>query len=77
MAKRVSFLIDGFNLYHSIDAAKRDRIIKSGKWLDVWSLCKNYIYLFGKEATLFEVYYFSAIATHLGNTVMQNYQTYR
>ena len=67
MTNRVSFLIDGFNLYHSICDAIRDRKKPTGKWLNIYSLCKNYLYLFGKEAVMQDVYYFSALATHTSN----------
>ncbi len=67
MTNRVSFLIDGFNLYHSICDAIRDRKKPVGKWLNVHALCKNYLYLFGKNAAIQDMYYFSALATHTGN----------
>ncbi len=61
---RVSFLVDGFILYHSV--VDLQRIHKTGsKWLDISQLCKSYIYLFGKDAKLESVYYFSALAHHL------------
>lgn len=61
---RVSFLIDGFNLYHSVVDLRR--IHKTGsKWLDIYQLCNSYVYLFGKEAKLDSVHYFSALAHHL------------
>ena len=65
--KRVSFLIDGFNLYHSIKDLNKIQGIKA-KWLDLHSLCKSYIYLFGKDAVLHEIFYFSAYPNHLATT---------
>jgi uncharacterized LabA/DUF88 family protein len=62
--KRVSFLIDGFNLYHSIKDLYKIHGIKA-KWLDLHSLCESYLYLFGKEAVLQDIYYFSAYPNHL------------
>jgi uncharacterized LabA/DUF88 family protein len=62
---RVTFLIDGFNLYHSVCNASEDLSGASTKWLDIRSLCSGYIYLLGKTATLREIHYFSALATHL------------
>ena len=63
---RVAFIIDGFNLYHSICDAERDLGSSSStKWLDIRSLCLSYIYLFGKTAVLSEIHYFSALAKHL------------
>lgn len=62
---RVTFLIDGFNLYHSVRNASKDLGGASTKWLDIRSFCSEYIYLLGKTAVLHEVHYFSALATHL------------
>ena len=62
----VAFIIDGFNLYHSLCDAQRDLGDGSStKWLDITSLCSSYIHLFGKTAVLSEIYYFSALAKHL------------
>jgi uncharacterized LabA/DUF88 family protein len=62
---RVTFIIDGFNLYHSVSEASRNLKGASTKWLDIKKLCSSYIYLFGKTAVLAEIYYFSALAKHL------------
>ena len=62
---RVTFIIDGFNLYHSVRQASRDSGGSSTKWLDIKSLCSSYLYLFGRAAVLHEIYYFSALANHL------------
>jgi uncharacterized LabA/DUF88 family protein len=67
LARRVSFLVDGFNVYHSLNDASR-RVGGSLKWLDLNRLCRSYLHLFrrGREkAELEGVYYFSALATHL------------
>lgn len=64
---RTSFLIDVFNLYHSVKTASRD-IGLSGKgtrWLDIRSLCSSYLHLIGNNAQISEIYYFSALAKHL------------
>ena len=61
---RVTFLVDGFNVYHSILKSK-EVTGYSAKWLDLHRLCKSYLHLFGKNATLAEVFYFSAIPTYL------------
>jgi len=63
---RLAFLIDGFNVYHSIIELERKKGINV-KWLDLYKLCDSYCYLFGKTARLKSVYYFSAIALHLQN----------
>ncbi|HAN47243.1 MAG TPA: hypothetical protein DCQ32_11975 [Cyanobacteria bacterium UBA8156] len=64
---RVAFVIDGFNLYHSVRAASRDLNGASTKWLDLQKLCSSYIHLLGKTAVLTEIHYFSALAKHLEN----------
>jgi hypothetical protein len=64
MPVRVAFLIDGFNLYHSLKDAHRD----TGtcvKWLDIGALCASYLPQPGREARLESVTYYSALATHL------------
>lgn len=61
---RVIFLVDGFNLYHSILKLKEETGY-SAKWLDLRSLFKSYLHLFGREARLEKVYYFSAIPSYL------------
>jgi len=62
---RIIFLIDGFNIYHSTLDIKRHTGY-STKWLDLASLCKSYIHLFGKDAKVEAIYYFSAIPYYLG-----------
>jgi len=39
--------------------------VNSVKWLDISSLCSSYLYLFGKDAVLEDIHYFSALARHL------------
>lgn len=46
---RVTFLIDGFNLYHSIkDGDQRDT--RSLRWLDIMALCRSCVPVLGKDA---------------------------
>lgn len=65
LMNRVSFLVDGFNVYHSAKEAQRDLSGASTLWLNLHSLLSSYISVFGKEATLTEIYYFSALARHI------------
>lgn len=60
MANRVCFLVDGFNVYHSVCAAQR--VIKGAslKWLDIQSLCSSYLSSIGNGAVMEKVFYFSA-----------------
>jgi len=64
---RATFLIDGFNLYHSARKVSKDKGLqgKGTKWLDIHALCASYLHMLGKNAQLEEVYYFSALARHL------------
>ncbi|MBN2483641.1 MAG: NYN domain-containing protein [Candidatus Omnitrophica bacterium] len=61
---RVTFLIDGFNVYHSILSLKKSTGYRA-KWLNLSSLCSSYLNLFGKDARLQDIYYFSALAHYL------------
>ena len=54
---RVTAFIDGFNLYHAIDATGRHHL----KWLDLRKLCREFAPSPGQQLTT--VYYFSAYAT--------------
>ena len=64
---RTSFLIDGFNLYHSLKSASHDLGLNGGgtRWLDIRSLCDSFLHLIGNNSQISEIYYFSALATHL------------
>jgi hypothetical protein len=62
---RVAFLIDGFNLYHSVrDAGKAVGGVGT-KWLDINALCHQTLSLVGGGATVEGIYYFSALAHHM------------
>lgn len=65
---RTTFIIDGFNLYHSVKVARRDLKGQSTKWLNISALCKSYLHIISKDAQLEEIFYFSALATHLSNS---------
>ncbi|MCI0435004.1 MAG: NYN domain-containing protein [Gemmatimonadetes bacterium] len=60
---RVSFLVDGFNVYHSLDQLQKVTGA-SVKWLDVRRLCGAYLQAVrqhvGERAELAGVHYFSA-----------------
>jgi uncharacterized LabA/DUF88 family protein len=62
---RTAFLVDGFNVYHSILAVARDSCGRPHKWLDLKSLLSSYLSVIGGGATLEEIYYFTALAHHL------------
>lgn len=64
---RTSFLIDGFNLYHSVKTASHDLGLNGNetRWLNIRSMCQSYLHLIDTTARLSEIYYFSALAKHL------------
>ena len=64
---RTSFLIDGFNLYHSVKQAATDLGLGGAgtRWLDLRRLCSSYLHLVSPDAALAEIHYFTALATHL------------
>lgn len=64
MPNRATFLIDGFNLYHSVVAASKDLKGAPTKWLDIRAMCCSYLPAWGKDYALEEIYYFSALAKH-------------
>ncbi len=66
MGKQVAFLVDGFNLYHSVRDLERDY---GGRyhWLNIKQLCHSHLAPLGPDAHGAGVYYFSAFAEHLAN----------
>jgi uncharacterized LabA/DUF88 family protein len=66
---RTTFLIDGFNLYHSVKTASQDLGLNGSgtRWLDIRSMCESFLHLIGNNAQISEIYYFSALAKHLEN----------
>jgi len=64
---RTVFLIDGFNLYHSLKSASQDLGLngKGTRWLNIHSLCKSYLHAIGGNAQIAAVHYFSALAKHI------------
>lgn len=54
--RRVIVYVDGFNLYHALDALGENHL----KWLDLWALAGK---ISGNSETVAEVKYFSAFAT--------------
>lgn len=66
--KRTAFVVDGFNLYHSVvDASESLGFLeeRGTKWLDIHGLCASYLSAIGGGAELTGVHYFSALAHHL------------
>lgn len=70
---RVSVLVDGFNLYHSIDGAiPGNPEFKKYKWLNLKKLSQLFL---TKKDTLESVHYFTALAHWKPDTV-QRHKTY-
>ncbi len=63
---RTIFLIDGFNVYHSLKQASMDlRLAGRGtRWLNLNELCRTSLSSIGAAATLEGIIYFSAYAKH-------------
>lgn len=65
---RTIFLVDGFNLYHSLVQAQLDAGGTSAKWLNLKSLCCAFLPLVGRvsgeRAFPERIYYFSAPPIH-------------
>lgn len=63
---RVCFLVDGFNLYHSILEAEAQLKSEPLRWLDLHGLCSTLVRsTYGPGATLGVIHYFSALAKHM------------
>lgn len=60
--ERVAFYVDGFNLYHAIDALGRPHL----KWVDLHRLARHL--LRSREQRITKVLYCSALAVHFTNT---------
>jgi hypothetical protein len=63
MPKKVSFIVDGFNMYHSLDTLQR--ATGAGvKWLDLMALCNRYLHAIrnklGERVEVARIHYFSA-----------------
>jgi uncharacterized LabA/DUF88 family protein len=63
LANRVGFLVDGFNLYHSVREVSRHNNANF-RWLDIAALCGSFLPDIGRDATFATAHYFSALATH-------------
>lgn len=63
-ANRTTFLVDGFNLYHSLRDASSALGGASTKWLDLRSICRSYLPAIGGGAQIETVFYFSALASY-------------
>lgn len=62
--RRVAFLYDGFNLYHSLREASRDLGGAGTRWLDLVGLSRGLLPALGRDVRLLRVDFFTAIAGH-------------
>lgn len=62
---RVSFFIDGFNLYHSLVETERRQPSLKVKWLDPIKLARHCLPSLGRDASLVSIDHFTAIPEHL------------
>ncbi len=78
--KRITFLVDGFNLYHSIVQAQNDNGGQCVKWLDLNRLCQSHLHLVRRgvktEVTLHQIHYFSAFPGHCPEGTQRRHQLY-
>jgi uncharacterized LabA/DUF88 family protein len=66
---RIAFFVDGFNLYHALQA---NPAYHKYKWLDLSKLCATFI---TKSDQIVEIYYFTALTTW-NQPKMARHQTY-
>jgi len=64
MSTSVRFLVDGFNLYHSVREVRRTTGVEC-RWLDIHALCESMLHIIGGGAEIARIDYFSALAHHI------------
>ena len=76
MTKKISFIVDGFNLYHSVKELESSTGVKA-HWLDLRSFLDSTIPDIGPDIVLGDIWYFTAFATHLGDPdIILRHKTY-
>jgi uncharacterized LabA/DUF88 family protein len=77
---RVTFLVDGFNLYHSVVQAECDNGGHCVKWLDLRRLCLSYLHMVRRQVNahveLETIHYFSAPPTHRPSGTQKRHAIY-
>jgi uncharacterized LabA/DUF88 family protein len=71
--KRVSFFVDGFNLYYSLKNLAKERNDASIKWLNLHSLLSSYL---REDEELASIHYFTAIYPFNGQGTMNRHRNY-
>jgi len=64
IVNRTAFLVDGFNLYHSLRESERDQS-RPLRWLDLRALCSSLLHAMPGRCELVGVVYFTALARHM------------
>ena len=73
---RVSFFIDGFNLYHSIVDLERKEAIFA-KWFHIAACCEGMLSKIGNNAQTETIYYFTAFQHYLNDeNVVRRHRDY-
>lgn len=65
--KRAIWLIDGFNLYHSIRRCEKETGANL-RWLNLWQLASDMQSTIGSDCRMTSVGYFTALPHHLADT---------
>jgi len=77
---RTVYLVDGFNLYHSLADAQLDHSGRTTKWLDLTALCSKLLpyvrRVRGETAVLSDIFYFSAPPTHRSKSKQARHALY-
>jgi len=77
---RVIFLVDGFNLYHSLVQAQDHNGGYCVKWLDLHRLCLGYLHMVRRQAKskvdMEAIHYFSASPTHRSKAKQSRHALY-
>lgn len=77
---RAIFLVDGFNLYHSLVRAQDDNGGQCVKWLDLSRLCRSFLPQIRRQVKdqveLEGIHYFSAPPTHCSTGTQKRHHLY-
>lgn len=74
---RVAILVDGFNLYHSLEAAIAEGAHNSIKWLNIYALCRSKLDMFNRKNILInKLCYFTSLANYRDVRVVNRHQAF-
>jgi len=72
---KVSFYVDGYNLFHGLDKAFPDSK-KYLKWLNIYKMFQNE-FMNKMDSELVNVFYFSALPSHLSQDTLDTHNAYK